>query len=82
MESKESIEEQAKAIPKTAVLIAETLMEADVSFPVCMAALTIVIAEIAIEMGFSHLDLISTVDEASKIVYKKHKEKGGNTYVQ
>jgi hypothetical protein len=81
MESKKSMETQAKAIPKTAVLIAETLRDADASFPTCMAALMLVLTEVAIELELSREDLVIAVDESSKIIYNKHKEKGGS-YVQ
>lgn len=81
MESKESIEAQAKAIPNTAVLIAETLRDADVPFPVCMAALMLVLTEVAIEVGLEREDLVIAVNESSKIIYNKKAEKGDG-YVQ
>jgi hypothetical protein len=77
-----SMEEQAKAIPKTAVLIAETLRDADASFPTCMAALLLVLSEVAIELELSQEDLVIAVNEASKIIYNKKVEMKGDGYVQ
>lgn len=82
MESKKSMEAQAKAIPKTAVLIAETLRDADASFPTCMAALMLVLTEVAIELGLEREDLVIAVDESSKIIYNKKSEMKGDGYVQ
>ena len=85
MESKKSMEAQAKAIPKTAVLIAETLSDADASFPTCMAALMLVLTEVAIELGLEREDLVIAVDESSKIIYNKKHEMDkltGGDYVQ
>ena len=79
-----SMEEQAKAIPKTAVLIAETLRDADASFPTCMAALLLVLTEVAIELELSQEDLVIAVNEASKIIYNKREvdKLTGGDYVQ
>ena len=68
------MEKQGKAIPKTAILIAETLRDADASLPICMAALLLVLAEVAIELEFSQEDLVIAIDEASKILYNKKQE--------
>lgn len=76
--------EEAKAVRETAMLIANTLSEAEAPFGVALAALTMVLTKAAIECGFERFELMSNLESAIKMIYESSEKDNltGGEYVQ
>lgn len=82
--SEAELDQKATDVKTTTILIAETLRQSEMPFGVCMAALSMVLVEIAIELEVDREMLLHSVEMTAKILYDKHEmdKLTGGDYVQ
>jgi hypothetical protein len=82
--SDEELEQRATDVKNTTILIATTLQQAEMPFGVCLAALSMVMTEIAIELEVDRETLLHSLAMTAEVLYNNHEmdKLTGGDYVQ
>lgn len=80
--SEEDFERTSTDVKKAAIVIARALQKADQPFGVCMAALAMVLVEVALECDVSRNDLMRSMEITYEMLYDEQDKLTGGDYVQ
>jgi hypothetical protein len=82
--SEAELDQKATEVKNTTILLATTLQQAEMPFGVCLAALSMVMVEIGIELELDREDLVNSFVMTAETLYNKHEmdKLTGGDYVQ